>query len=350
MNKKVYVGLFLSFFFVLTVFLMAVSLWIEDYEGDLTRYGAVSEHEYGWNNPLDIFNEDQTRYEVMHDKWNDSNIPDIVVFGDSFSHMPMGKETRNYAWTSFLYELFGLTAFVYHLEHDSVADWLDKHSPDTWPDYIVYERLEGRLKGYEAQYLPQKDCAINMEPLEYHSPPLLPMPKNMRKVERGGVSPFNLDAAIHWLGEKVNPRFKTYQFPLNRTDLFSHNKNDHLLIIAGIFRLHELMTEQKIRNVACFLWEAKQKAESNGRTKFIVAIVPDKFTAYEPFIDTELTTKKVYDSFQEQGLYVYRFDRYFREHIAKGDAGIDVYLPSDTHWGPHGSRIFASGIYSLMQE
>lgn len=349
MNFKGFLVVFLVGYAVATTFLLGVSAWTQGYDGDLTRIAHLSERDFGWNQPIRMFRQHHTTYRLETNK-HYTGKEDIVVFGDSFSHLPLLGNRRNYAWTTFLYEYTGLTSYVNHVEQkQSIDDWLERIDPSLWPEYIIYERAERRFQVFESNRIADQRCNIQMEPMEYHPAPLQPFPEDMDFYERDHGSLFEINAAIHWLKGLYKPSNKGIQVPLKRTDLFSHNKKDYMLLMGASFADHQF-TEDKARNLACYFWNLKNIIESNGRSKFILAVVPERFHVYKDYLKTDHEVENMYEALAEQGYYIYRFDKLFREAIKTGELGPDVYLPNDTHWGPEGSRIFASGILSLIKQ
>lgn len=343
MSKKAYISAFGFVYVAFSLTVIITSLWIQPFEGDLTRTGREPENRFGWNKAIKLFPKDHsTYYELTGLDYEGKQ--DYVVFGDSFSHMSMIGKTRAYGWQNFIYSDAKKSAYVYHLLKTPIHEWLEKTPADALPDHIVFQQVERSLKLHN---LPNSQCTLENKNLATRGNYSIPFPGNMIRYERDIGSTLEIDAALHWIRGKFNPKQKALTFPLKRSDIFTSNDRQNILILPDDIRQNKRLTEEKIDQIACYLSELKTRTEANGRTRFIVAIVPDKFTVYAPYIDTDVTSINLSKELEDRGLSLYRLDILFREAIEAGAK--DLYLPNDTHWNPEGSRLFASAILNQMQ-
>ena len=344
MSKKTYVQLFSFVYVAFALTVIITSSWIQPFEGDLTRIGRVPENRFGWNQPIKVFTEDHSTYYELTGS-NYKGTEDYVVFGDSFSHMSMIGSIRAYGWQNFLYSEAGISAYVYHVLKISIQEWLEKTPADKLPDYVVFQQVERSIKVHNQ---PHSLCTLKSKSVtstnDHYS---IPFPDNMTEYKRDTGGVLEINAALHWIRGKFNPKEKALVFPLKQPDLFTSNDRQNILILPDELRQNRSVNEERIDQIACYLSDLKTRIEANGRTRFIIAIVPDKFTVYAPYIDANAKSINLSEELENRGLPLYRFDILFRKVVESGAK--DLYLPNDTHWGPEGSRLFASAILSQMQ-
>lgn len=342
-KKKIYLALFGICYAPLCAAVVALSLWLEPFEGDLTRTGRLAENNYGWQHPQKRFPKDTTQYAELSNE-DYSGKQDVLVFGDSFSHFSMLGEARTFGWQLLLQESSDHTVFTYHLQNKNIDQWLENTPPEQWPDYIVYQEVERTLK---ERPLPTEVCESPRFPpltLEYDA---IPFPATMIEYQRQPRALVEVNAAIHWLRGRFNPKQKAVILDLERDDLFSNRYSSQTLIMPHAIKYNRRMPPGRVEQVACYLGNLKHKAESNGRTRMIIAVTPDKYTLYAPYaVNLPTPAINLVEELNKQGLPVFRYDQVLASEIQAGT--VDVYLPNDTHWGAEGSRVFASAILSQM--
>jgi hypothetical protein len=98
----------------------------------------------------------------------------------------------------------------------------------------------------------------------------------------------------------------------------------------------------------CRLNTLAESVERNGTTRFIVLVVPDKSTAYAPFLrDPALAALPKIEELYASASY--RFvDVLHPLRAAVDRRDTDVYLPNDTHWGYTGQRIVADSVLRFL--
>ncbi len=85
MNIRLYNTIVISTFCLLGVVVVLLANWLDPVDGDLTRIGGYSENHFGWNDPQESFGENITQFQRADDSFDKAY--DIVVYGDSFSHI-----------------------------------------------------------------------------------------------------------------------------------------------------------------------------------------------------------------------------------------------------------------------
>src|SRR5690606_18647508 len=127
MKAKHFAALFLAVYAALTLSVLGLAAWLEPFEGDLTRIGGKSENRYGWNAPQAVFPRNLGRYWAPGGQAYAGE--DVVVFGDSFSHMGRG-DGRNFGWQNFFIAATGHSLLTFNHGNRDIEDWLREQGPE----------------------------------------------------------------------------------------------------------------------------------------------------------------------------------------------------------------------------
>jgi lysophospholipase L1-like esterase len=130
--------------------------------------------------------------------------------------------------------------------------------------------------------------------------------------------------------------------PLSTGKLFSNRKADRLLYFAE----DELKTSWSEKEQAAAVGNLKRIQEDLAKKglRLVVLVVPDKSSAYRPYLANE-AGKVGYPDVSEQlktaGVNNVNLLSYF-QHAA--GATVDLYLPNDTHLSTQGYKLMASKV------
>ncbi|MGQ9424888.1 alginate O-acetyltransferase AlgX-related protein [Gilvimarinus sp. F26214L] len=341
MNAKFFGILFLSVYASLTAVILSLAGWLEPFEGDLTRIGGTAENHFGWNAPQPGFSTNLSSYD---ERGNGAPIrADVLIFGDSFSQMGNGDE-RRFSWQNYLAAATGLRLHTLHVGQVDARDWL-RQNPHSVPDYVVFQRVERRLGEHR---LDGQDCKYTDASNASAQPLLLDSASATERLSRPARNGLELKSAIHWLKTRLRDDKDVLRFKLAQPGLFSSADDQHILVygkdyLADVER-REATDPDKL---LCYLEDLKRLVEANGRSRFILAIVPDKYTAYQAVMVDASRGENLFQRLELAGARVVRFDRIYADAVAAGIQ--DLYLPNDTHWGSEGNRLFASVIAGMIR-
>lgn len=143
---------------------------------------------------------------------------------------------------------------------------------------------------------------------------------------------------------------KTVRHILNRPAPFSSMNTQTLLTYdEDLLKTKTKTNTLTIEKTACQLAHINEKVESNGQTRFIYMIPPDKLTAYSDFLANQKLRQISLISALAQRLpgIVPRLDLSIQSAISAGE--MDIYLPNDTHWGWRGHQIAAETLLSFLK-
>ena len=102
--------------------------------------------------------------------------------------------------------------------------------------------------------------------------------------------------------------------------------------------------------MGCRIEVMRARVESNGYTRFVLMVPPDKLTAYADYLsDPKLRNVSSLSALADMHPNVMpRLDRSLIKAIRSGKQ--DVYLPDDTHWGSNGQRIAAETLIAFLSQ
>ncbi len=133
---------------------------------------------------------------------------------------------------------------------------------------------------------------------------------------------------------------------LTRGGMFSSRRDRSLLVYGEDFNKMS-WTEPRWHDAACSLLRLQQRVQANGKTLFLVMVVPDKLTSYAPYLDDasfhHLSRLSVLDEYP--ALHLVRIDR---QDFDPADH-VDLYLPDDTHWSTIGHALAAKLIEQRLR-
>jgi len=296
--------------------------------GDLTRLGNFSERDFGSS---------VNRSEPMVRPEKKS--PSVIVLGDSFSDHNYWQPLVAEAAPSLAMNTIHWRALAYP---DCVLGWI-RISKQANPHLrvVVIQSVERnfvfRFGNLMAECTSQKVKSPHKVVEDEHTLTarirgIFPDPVYTLLAVRNGWRSFDVIESSGTVGV----------VPLSRDDLFSNRRSNRLLYFKG--DEVKLEWQQAQLSIAAKNLRMLQDASDALGVKVLVAIIPDKSTAYRPYM--------VADPFGRFALDVwFELDRAgvrqlnVKSRISKYVGGIpDLYLPNDTHFGEGGYRLFAEQV------
>jgi SGNH hydrolase-like domain, acetyltransferase AlgX len=335
---------------LLSLFCVAVSVWLQPLSNDLTRLGGYSENAYGWNSEQIGFSPPLASVGVLGQSY------DAVVVGDSFSIderlSPDAKRNDHGYWTDFFVQKTGLTLGSFHRGRISPEDYVaSTEFRKTPPKLLVFEIAEREIVGFPVR---QEPCPAPRPGQNFHLSlhPVARAPVGFARDTSRRLSTSQIDTAIDFL-KKSTQRWvtghnstKVLRVSLSRADLFSNQSPGNLLVYTGDLRKSEF-SDQYLESVGCAFLAFQARVEANGLTAFVLMIAPDRSTAYADFTPDLRLPNLTNILAGNKDLHLLRVDVSLKQAIALGR--LDVYLPNDTHWAGAGKQIVAETLVSYLR-
>lgn len=343
--------LWLGFLPGLVFFVLGIRM--QPINGDLTRIGAFSESQYGWNAPQRVFAQPLFGSSV-------SDQADVLVIGDSFA-----TAMTNHQWQNQVVAVTGLkvsTVSSYDLTVDQVmADAAYRARPPRFLVLTLVERHFPTMLARQARC--EAPVPVRVAPAGPTSlKPQLQMPtvdngvEITRPTEWTDWRDVTLGLAVKRLVRESVYRLqgrqltKTWQYGLSRSDLFSNELSDRLLVFRGDIEKTAQWREATQAGIDCLLAELRRKVEAGGHTRLVVLVAPDKLTAYAPWVtDRSVQGLSELDALADRHPdLIPPIHRTLEAAIAAGTQ--DVYLPNNTHWGIKGHLLVGQVMADFLQQ
>jgi hypothetical protein len=340
MTSRTYSFILLLPLVFLAPWLIGLRFYLEPLEGDLTRIGSYKESDYGWNKPLLVSPNETVSY-ARYPNQNSAYYP-VVVLGDSFSNF---RGRRNFGWQQLLSDYSGLDSVTYDRKKVRIEDFIEsEHYNKQPPALLIFQFVERKL-GYMASLAPA-NCPAAQSPV---IAPLL-VETAIKSTDFGlynrpeGLA--SLGEAIYFLFNRVSFKRKVRINNLTRDDLFSSKFSSQLLWFYKDLEKFQL-EDAELKKVGCYLSYLQNRVQSNGRTRFLIMISPDKTTIYRRYFEnTSFETRDMIGLVARSGLNLLRLDHSLSR---AADNGVkDIYLPNDTHWGFVGNDLAAKSVIDFL--
>lgn len=332
----------------LFVLLCWLALWMDPLDKDLTRVGGFLENDFGWNNPQEIF---EKPLFILASTIDDYNFPfQVVVCGDSFS-MNKSSGWQNYFVAQTRKSVFTIVSNRGFLLADILKNTTFKETP---PDVLIYEVAERNLLQRIHQDTVTQRSTKGTAQESVGTPPIIDQfATKLISRPNGGIQSFNMDSAADYVRKSIlkfifgDWATDARLARLKTSKLFSNRRSNELLFFDAELKTGELSDKQRFKIIEQ-LKIIRKKVESNGKTKFVLLIAPNKLTTYWDFLDSfngkePVIIKEIQKTFPEATLPT---DQLFQNMVAKGI--IDVYLPNDTHWGSTGHEAAATALVNFL--
>jgi hypothetical protein len=311
---------------------------------DLVRVGSYSLNRYAHEKPQLSF--EPPMFEVgRYDRY-----ADIVILGDSFSY------DKQHSWVNFV-AARGWSVVVLPLlpEDQSVEHLLAQPAfRNTPPKLVIYESIERNLKDRFGP--PRHTCAgpgiaarsqrIDL-PLGRHReftlvPSLEPRDHRLDAQQIAYARDFLVDNVGLWLRPQ---RRRVYDFALT-VPRFSNVASRRIIVLMEDTEKSR-WTSADLATMRCTLARYAGEVEANGRTVFMALLAPDKLSAYHADLADQTPATSVIPVLVGATPVMPRLDLALRRAIEAGE--LDVYTPSDSHWGAAGHRIAADVVLDAIE-
>lgn len=329
--------------------LLLVGTYMQPLDGDLTRIGYYPERDFGWNSTQTEFKSQlYSRSEYVQHY-------DVVVFGDSFSNSRPLSQWQNYLSASTNWSIVTLD-----LPNRSLDSLLNnpvyQQSP---PKIVIYESVERSFIVRMNSFDPPSSQAVQISTrsIGKNLNSDLNIPSNyLHEVRRGfSLNEIKLDYVRNFLW-KGNWQFlpSKAQLRVPKVELdsiapFSSRINKEMLVLADDFEKISSWGNADLAEIGRRINHMREQIESNGKTKFLLMVAPDKLTTYARFSKDE-KIRHLSGLAELAGQHPDVMPRIDLSLIDAVDANtVDVYLPNDSHWGSNGQRIVAETILGFME-
>ncbi|MDP2783326.1 MAG: hypothetical protein Q8O38_01840 [Sulfurimicrobium sp.] len=312
----------------------------------LTRIGSYAERDFGWNLEQEWFEP------LLHHFGAYDHYYDMVVIGDSFANVGGGAQ-----WQNFVANRTGWSILTLDVHKTPIAELLAmqvfRQSPPSIVVLNVVERDLDEFASSSAQCHAHNTGQPGMAKLPMRSLGVVP-----HKVERTG--------RIDWAD--INPGFvrgylwnlllrrvlgidttEARKLFLNRHDLFSSRSTGEVLVYRVDARKAAWDTNM-IARIRCGMIDIESRFRAAGVQQFVLAIAPDKSSAYRPWLvePNQVAVSRIREVSQGLNLGEAPLDLQLGQAIASGMK--DVYLPNDTHWGSAGHKLVAEAVLAALIE
>jgi len=310
--------------------------------GDLVRLSGAPLRAFAWSTPAKGFVENHYRRIDQEALLAGADPGGLLVFGDSFS-APREDGT---SWINWVVSGTGLeTRFVRIKSLEPVLAYLESEAYRAAPpSLIIVETIARALYSRALKvYRPEAGCPMPPWPRSVAGSTVVNAPMRKITLRRHFLS---LNELLSWGALSARKQIfgapAVRKFTLERSDLFSNEASDRLLVVATDLRnraVHErfrVAPQEVAERTGCALRQIAAAAEG----RLILTIAPDKLSVYEPYIVSDLPPKPI-DAFgiAKAALGPVFIDLMRPLSTAVADGSKDVYWPNDTHWGATGNRI-----------
>lgn len=316
--------------------------WLEPLYGDLTRTGGYAERDFGSNAPMEEFRPQIVTFGPFE------RPADVLVIGDSFANLRPYQQWQNWLAVRTGWRIHTLDSNTVNL---NALVWSAPYrlSP---PKIVILNVVERDLLDEYANSssaCESSGAGAEVSRLERH-PSFYTPPVFVRRPKFAGLNPGFVrvwawrTASRELLGMDGTSVLKV---KMAREDLFSSRIASELLVFRNDLRKAR-WRQSDLARIRCGIVELAVRVQSNGVTRFVTAIAPDKSTAYRPWLAfvsdlPESHLPKILDGFPVPDA---RLDQVLASAIGSGN--MDVYMPSDTHWGATGQRLVADAILQML--
>jgi len=325
-------------------FCAGLIIWAQPLSGDLTRVGAYPERWYGWSTPqqkiLDLSNTPRA-----------AGKKHLLVLGDSFSEIGH--------WQAYLDDRYSFTLVpTRNTSFHKIIEKIQREKPD---GVIVesVERFTYAMFGAESEFMGNtpKRCeplsAPNTSATVAQSNHLLAYPEYARKTFPSTAK--EISQGFYLVKQSaffaLKPRKRQANIlDLTTSSLLSSQRSQQLLVIKSDLLLLPAFDDTAISTMQCSM-RTLAHTLSDLQLPYVFLIVPDKTTAYQPYLAQQDIRNKppvITRLLPELGI-PHAIDILPAIRAALAQNTIDFYLPNDTHWGYKGFQLAAQHIDAALQ-
>lgn len=344
MTLRTYRNFLVLVFGVAVAVVWILALILHPADGDLARVGGYPEKDFHWKTPQAVF--PKNLFTVSRDLADYDRHYDVVVLGDSFS---CDQESRMFGWQNYFLAETGLSMIVFDTRRFCPQEILDLPAFKKFPPKLfIFESVERYLHMRSAYFA--KHARVASGPPSKAAPwarRTLPALHEDMPVARPSLDPEQVLTHLNSLTLRLlGLNTQVLKTNLTTDKHFSSASNRELLVYFDEYTKKDL-TETDFQNMRTGLRTFQSLVESNGITKFVVMIAPDKSSLYAPWLEEAdmATVNLIAEAAKDPNLPVLRTDIIF----AGAMENPDVYLPSDSHWSSRGHRLVADGLLDMLQ-
>jgi hypothetical protein len=323
--------------------------WLQPADGDLARVGGYAENDFHWKGPQAVF--PANLLHVATDLSEYDRYYDVVILGDSFS---CDQESRMFGWQNYFIARTGLSVIVLDIRKFWPQEILALPAFQKYPPKVfVFESVErylfGRV-GYFARTQPPKSSSRIPNPVPL-SPVRNPAPIALREEIPMPASDLDPDHVLGYFSALVKRRLGLNELvislPLAKSGLFTSSDDRDLLVYFDEFDKNKL-GEPDFETLRSGIGGFRDLVESNGTTRFVLLVAPDKSSLYGPYLKdaARATANLIAQAAKDPTLPVVRTDEILSAAVASGTP--DIYLPNDSHWGSKAHRLIADSLADFL--
>jgi hypothetical protein len=341
----------------LALIVLAVGVRLEELAGDVTRLGGYSENDFGWNGEERVF------LPPLAEVGDAKRSYDIIVLGDSFSSRtsPDRQTPPGGYWTDFLAGGTRSTVGVFATDPPQIESFLKEGAFQTFPPkLLILEIVERQLKGKLASS--GNTCGGNPADSSLQGSRLAlknlfsgrdAIPLSRQRKSRSGWRENLPDETLDYLFKNTVRSIAGYnptsvlRVPLSRPIMFTSRRPSDLLVLQDdMEKAHWSKADWEA--IRCRLLSVQQAVESNGKTRFLLIVSPDKSSAYSKYVPSQYRFANSQEILAgTKNLHFLRLDLPLVAAISAGKR--DVYLPNDSHWSSLGSELVAKEVAKYLQ-
>lgn len=319
-------------------------IWAQPLSGDLTRIGAYPERWYGWSAP-------QQKIPDLSNTARAVGKKHLLVLGDSFSEIGH--------WQAYLDDRYSFTLVpTRNTSFHKIIEKIQREKPD---GVIVesVERFTYAMFGAKSEFMGNtpKHC----EPLVATQAPapaaqsdnFLAYPEYARKTFPSTAK--EISQGFYLVKQRaffaIKPKKRQAKIlDLTTPSLLSSQRSHQLLVIKSDLLLLPTFDDASISTMQCSM-RTLAHALSELQLPYVFLIVPDKTTAYQPYLaqaDIRSKPSVITRLLPELGI-PQAIDILPAIRTALAQNAMDFYLPNDTHWGHKGFQLAAQQIDAALQ-
>lgn len=329
-----------------SLLLFALGIYLQPLYGDLTRLGGYAERDFGPNTPQKKF------AAPLYSTGAYTRYKDVVVLGDSFSY-----GWPEHQWQNYLVATTGWSIQTVDINVVPLRKLLDSAVyRATPPRLFIYESVE-RL--FPARIDDGQTCTPASKVQVYRPfdavPRAIAVSNAFLQARGRDWRDIKLSFSAKYLSSILRRKLMddsqsiVQKLELSHSGLFSSNDSQALLVYRDDITMAGDWQQGNLPTMGCQVERMRRLVEANGKTRFVVMVVPNKLSAYADFVrNPQLRSKSLLRGFSDQnpGVLI-RADRALASAIRAGEQ--DVYLPDDTHWSSRGNEIAAHAVLDFLR-
>lgn len=339
------------------LFLFVMGGYLQPLYGDMTRIGFYSERQFGWSGRQVEFTRLQSSVpKSLSDKGEYDHYYDVLILGDSFSIKHPELLWQNYFALATGQSVNTLNVYQISFEQVLASREFREHPPK----FLIFESVERLLPMQINKNLPAcgQDTDVTNRggkraiSLVAESPGWRDqLPTVTRHFERpDDFSDIKLNYVRNYLWHQLTDgvHHGVQAMPLNRPAPFSSAEKATLLVPSDELLKQKWWERESLSKMSLCIDDMRRRVESNGYTRFVLMVAPDKLTAYADYLQTPdlYGTKVLSDLSLRHEDIMPRLDKALRDAILSGE--LDVYFPDDSHWASRGEAIAADTLIDFL--